>query len=186
MLSTIITAIFALSLLAAAVSGGSGDAMFRGAEEAVSLCIRLCGGICFWCGVMELMEESGLCSALGKLLGPVLRALFPVSTRQPALLHSLTENVSANLLGLGNAATPAGIRTAQAMAELGEQARDELPLLVVLNTASIQLIPSTIGALRAAEGAASAFDILPAVWVSSGTALCAGLGCAAVLRKIWR
>ena len=99
-------------------------------------------------------------------------------------MAALSQNVSANLLGLGNAATPAGIRAARGLAGLG--AEDELCLLVVLNTASIQLIPSTIAAVRASQGAVSAFDITPAVWISSVLSVCAGLGAAAVLRRLWR
>ena len=101
------------------------------------------------------------------------------------MLQALTENLSANLLGLGNAATPAGIRAAQGMARLGERARDELCLLVVLNTASLQLLPATVASLRAAAGASAPFDILPAVWFSTLCSLAVGLGSAALLRRIW-
>ena len=97
-------------------------------------------------------------------------------------------NVSANLLGLGNAATPAGVRAAQAMArELrGSKASDELCLLVVLNTASIQLLPVTIAAVREAAGAAVPFDILPAVWVTSLCSVTAGLLTGKCLSRVWR
>ena len=97
---------------------------------------------------------------------------------------ALAENVSANLLGLGNAATPAGIWAAQGLARLGQ--RDELCLLVVLNTASLQLLPTTAASLRAALGAAAPFDITPAVWLSSALSVTAGLGAAALLRRIWQ
>ena len=186
MFSAIITAILVLSTLALAACGGSGDALFTGAQEAVNFCIGIAGGICLWSGVMELMEQCGLSAALGRLLCPVLGRLFPRSTKDEKILSALSENVSANLLGLGNAATPAGIRAARGMAELGEAARDELCMLVVINTASIQLIPSTIAAVRAAQGAASAFDIVPAVWISSAAALAVGLAAAALLRRLWR
>ena len=102
------------------------------------------------------------------------------------MLTALTENLSANLLGLGNAATPAGIRAAKGMAALGERGADELCLLVVLNTASLQLLPAMIASVRAAAGAASAFDILPAVWLSSVCSVCCGLLAAALFRRLWR
>ena len=135
---------------------------------------------------MELMERCGMASAISKALRPLLVRLFPQAAKDRDTLDALSQNVSANLLGLGNAATPAGIRAAKGMAGLGAKAEDELCLLVVLNTASIQLIPSTIAAVRASQGAVSAFDITPAVWISSLVSVCAGLGAAAVLRRLWR
>ena len=128
---------------------------------------------------MELLERSGAVKALTRLLAPLLRRLFPLSSRDGGIMAAISENVSANLLGLGNAATPAGIRAAQGIARLGEPAKDELCRLVVLNTASIQLIPSTIAA-------ASAFDIMPAVWFSSVVSVAVGLAMAKLLARVWR
>ena len=186
MFSAIITLLFVCSTLALAAAGGSADVLFTGAHEAVSFCIGIAGGICLWSAVMELMEDSGIAQVLSRAMRPVLSRLFPHATAQPQVLSALCENVSANLLGLGNAATPAGIRAAKGMAVLGEQGADELCMLVVLNTASIQLLPTTIAAVRSGYGAASAFDILPAVWISSGIALTVGFGTAAMLRRLWR
>lgn len=135
---------------------------------------------------MELLERSGAVKALTRLLAPLLRRLFPLSSRDGGIMAAISENVSANLLGLGNAATPAGIRAAQGISRLGEPAKDELCRLVVLNTASIQLIPSTIAAVRAANGAASAFDIMPAVWFSSVVSVAVGLVMAKLLARVWR
>ena len=157
----------------------------EGAQAAVECCLGLAGALCLWSAVLELMEQSGLAAALARLLRPLLARLFPAAAAEPETLSALTENVSANLLGLGNAATPAGIRAAKGLVGLGARARDELCLLVVLNTASIQLLPSTIASVRSAAGAASAFDILPAVWFSSVCALAAGLGAGALLRRLW-
>lgn len=134
---------------------------------------------------MELMEQSGLSQALSRILKKPLGRLFPVSCRHEHILAALSENVSANLLGLGNAATPAGIRAAQGMAALGSQAADELCMLVVINTASIQLIPGAIAAVRASYGALSAFDITAAVWISSVFSLATGLLAAHILKRLW-
>lgn len=100
-------------------------------------------------------------------------------------MQPLSANVSANLLGLGNAATPMGIRACQAMARLGEPGRasNEVCRLVVLNTASIQLLPTTVAAIRAAEGASAPFDILPAVWISSAVSVAVGLIAAHIMEK---
>lgn len=186
MFSAIITVMLVFSTLTLAACGGSGDLMFQAAQEAVSFCIGIAGTICLWSAVMELMEQCGISAALSRLLRPVLERLFPHSAGNGEIMSALSENVSANLLGLGNAATPAGIRAARGIAALGERGRDELCLLVVINTASIQLIPSTIAAVRSSAGAASAFDIIPAVWISSAAALAVGLVTASILRRLWR
>lgn len=151
----------------------------------MKFCIGITGGVCFWSGVMELMERSGISAALSRFMEKPLRRLFPMSCRHEHIMSALSENVSANLLGLGNAATPAGIRAAKGMAALGEKAGDELCMLVVLNSASIQLIPGTIAAVRASLGASAAFDITLAVWISSGIALTAGLTAAHIFRRLW-
>ena len=188
-MGTILLLLYTLGLSAALLSGRAqeaGAAMLGGAEEALRFCLSLGGGLCLWSAILELLERCGAAQALSRLLDPVIRHLFPRASREDAARAALSENISANLLGLGNAATPAGIRAARAIAALGDAARDELCLLVVLNTASLQLLPTTVASLRAAEGAADAFDILPAVWVSSVCALAAGLGAAALLRRLWR
>jgi len=161
----------------------AGNALIVGASAAVSFTLELLGAVCLWSAVMELLERSGAVKALTRLLAPLLRRLFPLSSRDGGIMSAISENVSANLLGLGNAATPAGVRAAQGIARLGEPAKDELCRLVVLNTASIQLIPSTIAA---ANGAASAFDIMPAVWFSSVVSVAVGLAMAKLLARVWR
>lgn len=170
---------------AAGTAAQVGDAALAGAQEAVKLCLDIGGIMCLWCAVMELMRECGIARALARLLKPVLRLLFPEAARHESVLEPLSANVSANLLGLGNAATPMGIRAAQGMAALGKkgEATNELCRLVVLNTASIQLLPTTIAAIRAAEGAAMPFDILPAVWISSGISVAVGLTAAYLMQR---
>ena len=157
----------------------------QGAQAAVSFCLSLAGGLCLWSGVMELMERSGLSAALSRALRPLLGRLFPRSSKEEAVFGALCENVSANLLGLGNAATPAGLRAARGIAAL-PGCQDELCLLVVLNSASLQLLPTAIASVRASLGASAAFDILPAVWVSSLISVSAGLLAASLLRRVWR
>jgi len=168
----------------AAVSAAALD----GARAAVELCISLAGVLCLWSGFMELLKQCGLEAKLAALFRPLLRRLLPEASRDPETLAAISANLSANLLGLGNAATPAGVRAAQAMArELrGSKASDELCLLVVLNTASIQLLPVTIAAVREAAGAAVPFDILPAVWVTSLCSVTAGLLTGKCLARVWR
>ena len=172
--------------LAFGLATGSLDAVaaaaMDGAASAVELSLSMAGVLCLWRGVMEVMKVCGLSDALARAFRPVLRRLLPQASRDSETLAAVSANVSANLLGLGNAATPLGIRAARRMARgCGGIASDELCLLVVLNTASIQLLPATIASVRSAAGAAAPFDILPSVWLSSALSVAAGLTAAKLL-----
>ena len=189
-MSTIWVVFLVFSLVYGVISGSAaetGAAALEGAPAAVKLCLETGGLICLWSGVMEVLRRAGALEALSKLLSPLLRRLFPSSSRDSDILSSLASNVSANLLGLGNAATPMGIRAATGMTRLSPrgEASDELCRLVVINTASIQLLPTTAAALRASYGSAAPFDILPAVWLSSAVSVCTGLAAAEILRRLW-
>ena len=185
-----LTGLFSLSLLFGCATGqlsAVSAAALTGAQSAVELCLSMAGAICLWSGVMTLMDRCGLSGKLAGLLRPLLRRILPNASRDSETLAALSANVSANLLGLGNAATPLGIRAATRMAQgCDGVASDELCRLVVLNTASIQLLPTTVAAVRSAHGCAAPFDILPAVWLSSLLSVSAGLLAARVLQAIWR
>ena len=163
-------------------------AALNGAKDAVALCLSLCGMICLWSGVMELMRLSGLSEKLSHMLRPVLVRLFPSAAKDTETMDALSTNVSANLLGLGNAATPAGIKAAIGLKRLSgiNSASDELCLLVVMNTASIQLLPTTVASLRASFGAAAPFDILPAVWLASLLSVSCGIASAKLFERFSR
>ena len=184
------TGMVALSVLCGILTGrmdAVGEAALEGAAAAVDLCLGMLGGMCLWMGVMELMERCGLAAGLSRLFRPVLRRLLPRSAKDEETLSALSANMSANMLGLGNAATPLGIRAARRMAAgCGGTASDELCRLVVLNTASIQLLPTTVATVRAACGSAAPLDILPAVWLSSVLSVSAGLAAARLLQAVWR
>lgn len=189
-MSWIWTGILAVSVLCSVLTGsGSGSALaaaaLRGAQAGVELAVSMAGAVCLWSGVGRLMEAAGLTDGLSRLLRPLLHRLFPSTEKDPALSRELSANICANFLGLGNAATPMGIRAAKRMKQ-GDTATDELCRLIVLNTASIQLIPANVAAVRSGLGCATPFDILPAVWITS--LLSAGLGVtvAWLLGKVWR
>lgn len=191
LMSYIWTGMIALSLIAAIATGRSGAlaaAVTQGAQSGVTLAISLAGALCLWSGVGKLMEHAGATAALTRLFRPLLGKLFPSSKKDPVLSGSLSANICANFLGLGNAATPMGIQAAQRLAMHcgGSTASDELCRLIVLNTASIQLIPATVAAVRASFGCASPFDILPAVWVTSFSSAGLGVAAAWVLGKLWK
>lgn len=161
-------------------------AALEGAAGAVELALSMAGTICLWMGVMEVMQRAGLAEKLARLLRPILRRLFPDFASDAGVMDTIAANVSANLLGLGNAATPLGLEAARRMARRTPGvAGDSLCMLVVCNTASIQLIPTTVAAVRMAQGCAAPFDILPAVWVTSALSVCTGIAAARLLRRVW-
>lgn len=146
----------------------------------------MAGIMCLWNGIMSLMNACGLTEFLNRLFCPLLSRLMPRASRDNETLAALSGNLSCNLLGLGNAATPLGIRAAQRMANgCHGIASDELCLLVVLNTASIQLLPTTVAGVRAALGSTAPFDILPAVWLSSLLSVTAGILAAKLFSRLW-
>ena len=162
-------------------------AAVEGAQAAVELCVSIAGMLCLWTGVMEVMRRSGLAEGLSRLLRPVLSLLFPQVSGDRGVMDSISANVSANLLGLGNAATPLGIEAVRRMERKNPgTASDAMCMLVVCNTASIQLIPTTVASVRAAAGSSSPFDILPAVWLASALSVGVGIAACKLFARIWR
>ena len=184
------TGMVLVSLIFGALTGNLSSlsaAALEGAQSAVELCFTMCGVMCLWTGVMELMDQCALPDKIAALFRPLLRRLLPQASRDSETLAAVSANLSADLLGLGNAATPLGIRAARRMSRgCGGVASNELCLLVVLNTASIQLLPTTLAGVRAALGACDPFDILPCVWLVSLLSVLAGLFAAKVLARLWR
>lgn len=184
------TGMAVLSILCG-LATGRGDlvaaAAVEGAQAAVELCVSIAGMLCLWTGVMEIMRRSGLAEGLSRLLRPVLSALFPQVSGDRGVMDSISANVSANLLGLGNAATPLGIEAVRRMERKSPgTASDAMCMLVVCNTASIQLIPTTVASVRAAAGSSAPFDILPAVWLASALSVGVGITACKLFARIWR
>ena len=179
-----------LALFCGVLTGSEdlGRAALAGASRAVELALGLTGSLCLWSGFGVLLDRSGLRAGLGRGLAPLLGRLFPTARRDPETLGALSANVTANLFGLGSAATPPGVAAVRRMQALARSdgATDEMCRLVVLNTASVQLLPTTVAALRGSLGSNSPFDILPAVWATSFLSVAAGLAAAALLRRFWK
>lgn len=159
--------------------------------SAVELCISLIGIICLWSGVMRVAQKSGITEKLAKLLSPVLGRLFKGLKKGGKAMQYITLNLTANILGLGNASTPFGIAAMQAIeaeehSAEPEKASHNMILLTVMNTASLQLIPTTVAALRLQAGSENPMEILPCVWVVSICALTAALLGANMLRRFWK
>ena len=181
------TALSLLCALALGNAGGLASAALDGAAQAIQLGISMAGVLCLWMGIMEVMDRAGLATKLAALLRPVLRRLFPDFSNDRGVMDTIASNVSANLLGLGNAATPLGMEAARRMARRTPGvAGDSLCMLVVCNTASIQLIPTTVASVRAAQGCAAPFDILPAVWLASTLSVGVGILACRVFARLWR
>lgn len=146
------------------------SAILENADKAVTLALSLCGIMCLWCGLMKVAEKAGIVKALSKLLAPLLSLLFRGLKKGGTAMQLISMNITANILGLGNASTPLGIKAMQAIADeegANGTATDNMVLLTVMNTASLQIIPTTAAALRASFGAAQPMDILPCVWIVS-------------------
>ena len=182
--------IVAISLIFAIISGqisAVSAATSQGAQAGITLAVSIAGSICLWSGVGNLMDKAGMTEKLAKVLRPILYRIFPGTRIDPQLGKDLSANICANILGLGNAATPMGIRAVKRMADPNRPgiATDEMCRLIVLNTASIQLIPANVAAVRASLGCTTPFDILPAVWVTSICSAGIGLTAAWILGKLW-
>lgn len=189
-MSWIFTGLLALSTVCAMLLGNGtalASAVVSGAQSGITLAISIAGALCLWTGVGKLMEHIGITAMLARLLRPLLHRLFPSTKQDLSLASSLSANICANFLGLGNAATPMGIQAAKRMVRSDRHgvATNELCRLIVLNTASIQLIPANVAAIRASLGCAAPFDILPGVWVTSLLSAGAGVLAAWIMGKVW-
>ena len=161
-------------------------AVFSGSASAIDVCISLLGTMCFWSGIMKIAESSGVSRAIGRVLSPLIKLIFPGLDTKGAAANAICMNVSANMLGLGNAATPFGLEAMKQLSDLNPsplKASNYMITFVVLNTSSVQIIPTTIAMLRSKYGAANPMDIMPAVWITSILSLVIGLAVAMVLNK---
>ena len=186
--------IFCLMILSGVIFGALtgrmpqvSDAAINEASRAVEQVISLTGTYCLWGGIMQVAEEAGLTEKLSRLFEPVTSRLFRGLKTGGAAMKAITMNLAANLLGLGNAATPLGINAMKEM-EAEERAKgvatDNMALFVVMNTASLQILPTTTAMLRSAAGAAKPLDILPACWLASAVSIAAGILVAKALARL--
>lgn len=150
----------------------------EGAKNGLELLLVILPMLVMWSGIMEIASKSGLSDKIAKIFRPLLKRLFPNLDADSDAFKYICLNVSANILGLGNAATPFGLKAMNELKRLSphsDTASDEMMIFVLMNTASIQLIPTTVGTLRYNAGSQSPFDILPCVWITSAAALAFGL-----------
>ena len=178
-----------LGLLVGLITGngdGLSKAIVGSVDSTVQFMIGLVGLMCFWCGVMKVAEKSGLTKKLSKLLRPVLKLIFKDAAKDEKALGAIVMNITANMLGLGNAATPFGIKAMQEMDRLNkdkEKASNDMALFLVLNAACIQLVPTTIISIRAATGSTNPGVILLPAIVASTIAAVVGVISCKILQK---
>ncbi len=166
-----------LAILFGAFSGRMPDvarAAMEGAGEGVNLLLGMVGVMCFWTGLMEIAEKSGIVRGLSSILRPITRLIFPrLSPKEPAM-QAVIMNIAANMLGMGNAATPFGLRAMQLLDEKNgkrREASNEMCMLVLLNTASLQFLPTTLLLLRQNAGSTEPAVVLLPIWITSALSL---------------
>lgn len=162
------------------------DAVFSSLEDAVTLTLKMLGMLCFWSGMMQLAEKSGLTQKIARALSPLLRHLFPEIKNDKEAQSAISMNITANLFGIGNAATPLGIEAMKRLkkhAPASDTASNAMVLFVVLNTASIKLIPTTVAMLRHDAGSAAPMEILPVSLLVSFTSCSAAIVVAKLLER---
>lgn len=182
------------SFIFAMVNGTMGEvsaAILEKAGEAVELAISICGVMCFWCGLMKVAQKAGLTEKLAIILSPIAGLLFSGIKKGGKAMGLITMNIAANILGLGNATTPLGIAAMKAIAEespngILDTASDDMIMLAVLNTASLQILPATAAALRSANGVEKPLDILPCVWIVSAYSVIAAVVSAKLMGRLSR
>lgn len=192
MLNYIWSAIVIVSVICSVIFGNTAElskAVIDSSASAIELLITMAGVMCLWSGIMKIAVKSGFTSLTARLFSPVLRLLFPSLDPKSEVFGSITMNVSANLLGLGNTATPFGLKAMKGLDELNGKSRtasDEMIVFVVMNTASLQLLPTMLGTLRQTYGSKAPFEIMTCVWISSACALAVALSLAVGINKASR
>ncbi len=189
MMNWIWFALIALSVICGITTGHINEvsqAALGGACDSVTLFLTLLGSICLWNGLMKIAESCGITRLLAKLMSPAVKRLFPDLPPTGAGMKAICMNISANFLGLGNAATPFGLQAMKEMAKFAPEkgvATNSMAMFIVINTASLQLIPTTIAVIRLKCGSQAPFDILPCVWFASIVTLICGITFARLYEK---
>lgn len=161
--------------------------IFRSIESAINLSINLLGTICLWSGIMQIASKTSVIDKLTRFLKPIIKCLFPELRNKPKIQKEISMNMIANILGLGNAATPLGLKAMKSMQEENpekERLTDSMAMFIVLNTASIQIIPTTVIAIRNSLGSENATAIVFPVWIATICAAISGIIAVKILIKL--
>ena len=172
------------AFIAAAATGNMSAlsaSVIQGGQDAVTLLLRLVAMLCLWGGIMEIAQSAGVTKAFSRLLSPVLKLIFPGLRKNDYVLEAVSMNITANVLGLGNAATPLGLEAMRRLQEINPDpltASDEMVVFVVMNTAAMHIVPTTVATLRGQYGSQSPMAIMPASILTSFCALTIAVTCA--------
>lgn len=191
MLNVVWTMLLLLAFVGALLTGNLtalSKAAADGAANAVETVLLLLGAMCLWLGIMNIAEKAGLTATLSKGLALVIRRLFPEYAENKVVREKITMNIAANMLGMGNAATPLGLEAMDEMQRLsrGDRPTKDMILFVVMNTAAFQLIPSSVVTLRASYGSENPYDIMPHIWLVSLGSLAVCITVCRILGRIWK
>lgn len=165
------------------------QAAFNSSKSAVELSIGLLGILCLWTGLMGIAEKSGLLNKIAYLVSPLIRLLFPQIPKKSPAIGAIVMNMAANFLGLGNAATPLGLKAMNELQKhntLKDTASDSMVMFLILNASAIQLVPATIIALRSSAGSANPAEIIMPIWIASASAAITGIMAVKILGSLKR
>lgn len=165
------------SFVSSIINGNMGElslSVIEGGQNAVDLLLRLVSMLCLWGGIMEIADKSGITKALSRIMSPIIKLIFPRLKNEPYIREAISMNITANVLGLGNAATPLGLEAMRRLQEVNpytDKASDEMVVFVVMNTAAMHIIPTTVATLRGQYGSQNPMEIMPASILTSFSAL---------------
>ena len=177
MMNTVFPILLIFSFICALVTGRMSElssAVIDGAESALELILRLVSMLCLWGGIMEIGDRAGLTAVFSKVMYPIVSLIFPRLRKEKYVLEAVSMNITANVLGLGNAATPLGLEAMRRLQSINSEsdiASDEMVVFVVMNTAAMHIIPTTVATMRGQYGSADPMEIMPAAFLTSFCAL---------------
>lgn len=190
MMNYVFPVLLLMSFISAVATGridALSSAVIDGAESAVQLLLRLVSMLCLWGGVMEIAEASGMTRVFSKLMSPAVGLIFPRLKKEKHALEAISMNITANILGLGNAATPLGLEAMRRLQDINENknvASNEMVVFVVMNTAAMHIIPTTVATMRGQYGSQRPMEIMPAAFLTSFCALTAAVVVAKVGNRL--
>ena len=164
------------------------NSIFESTENAVNLCLSILGTMCLWCGIIKVAMQTSLVDKLINIFKPLLKRLFPDINEKDEIHKEISMNIIANLLGLGNAATPLGLKAMKSLQKANKNKKElsnSMAMLIVLNTASIQIIPTTVIAIRNSLGSKDATQMLVPIWIATICAAMAAITATKILMKKW-
>ena len=190
MMNYVFPILLIVSFISAIMTGRVAElsqSVITGAEDAVSLLLRLVSMLCLWGGVMEIGEQAGLTAMFSRLMYPAVSLIFPKLRKEKYVLEAISMNITANILGLGNAATPLGLEAMRRLQSVNNNtafASDEMVVFVVMNTAAMHIIPTTVATLRGQYGSSDPMEIMPAAFLTSFCALATAVAVAKIGNKM--